>query len=373
MSIGEDRPVNRLERLYSPPEIGAPGKRQAQAQRRDLLLAGLFVLAMILVILGALALLLPGLFGRTYRVDAYFLNATGLDAGIQVIQEGYVIGLVERVTPVFPGRDDAAMHCPSPPADVPPRHPKLPCFRATLRLKDGWPVPRDSVAQLGAAGLLKGDAIKIRPGLASDLLADGAILDAQGREPDLMAQVGNLTTTIKTLVDETIAPALVSLRNQIQTIETLIGAGGDQSENRERLAGAFENLRDLSARLKDAVDPQAIAAILGSVRETTDNLKRITGELRGAAPGIQRAVNQYGDLAVDLRGLVQDNRPALQRTLDETQMLLQDLSASLTPILTNIEDTTRNLSALSRELRNDPKSLLKSRETEDQTPWLKDR
>lgn len=361
--------VNRLERLYSPPEIGAPGKRQAQTQRRELLLAGLFVLTMILVVVGALALLLPGLFGQTYRVDAYFLNATGLDAGIQVVQDGYVIGLVERVTPIFPGRDAAAAHCPSPPTEA-ERHPHLPCFRATLRLKDGWPVPRDSVAQIGASGLLKGDAIKIRPGTSSELLANGATLDAQGREMDLMAQVGNLTATVKALVDEIIAPALVSLRNQIQTIETLLGTGSDQGENRERLTGAFENLRALSARLSDAVDPQAIAAILGSVRTVADNLAQMTGDLRGSTPDIQHAVTHYGELAVDLRGLVQDNRPALQQTLDDTQTLLQELSSALTPILTNIEDATRNLSALSSQLRNDPKSVLKSREVENNTPWL---
>ena len=39
-------PMNRLERLYSPPEIGAPGKRAAVGVRRDLFLAGLFVLTM---------------------------------------------------------------------------------------------------------------------------------------------------------------------------------------------------------------------------------------------------------------------------------------------------------------------------------------
>ncbi|WP_295405613.1 MlaD family protein [uncultured Thiocystis sp.] len=378
MNVDDDPSSHRLERLYAPPEIGAPGKRQARAQRRDLFLAGLFVLTMAAVLVGALALLLPGLFGRGYRVDAYFLEANGLEVGIQVIQEGYVIGLVERVTPVFPGRDAdlqgaslkaGAGYCP-PSADAPPRHPALPCFRATLRIRDAWPVPRDSVAQLGSAGLLKGDAIKIRPGQALDLLADGAVIDAQGREADLLAQVGNLTDTLKTLVDETVAPALISLRDQIKTIETLIGTGEDQGDNRARLAGAFENLRELSERLKESIDPQAIAAILASVRTLSENLAGMTAEFSGSTDDLQRAVTNYGELAVDLRALVRDNRPALQRTLDDTQFLLQELATALTPILTNIEDATRNLSALSRELRADPATILKRREIEEKTPWF---
>lgn len=370
MNADEAYSRHRLERLYAPPEIGAPGKHQARAQRRDLFLAGLFVLGMAAVAIGALALLLPGILGSAYRVDAYFLNATGLDIGIQVVQEGYVIGLVEGVSAVFPGRDAAAGDCPPVPADERPRHPSLPCFRATLRIQDGWPVPRDSVVQLGSAGLLKGDVIKIQPGLAPDLLADGAVINAQGREVDLMSQVGHLTDTVRILVEETIAPTLVSLRDQIKTIETLLGTGDDQSGNRERLAGAFENLQGLSARLKEAVDPLAISAILGSVRTMSANLANMTSELKGSTKDIQHTVTNYGELAVDMRGLVRDNRPALQRSLDDSQFLLQELATALTPILTNIEDATRNLSALSRELRNDPTTILKSREVEEKTPWF---
>ncbi len=92
--------MSRLERLYSPPEIGAPGKRQAQSRHRDLFFAGAFVLAMLAVLGVVLTLLSPGLFGG-YGLRAYFLDADGLDRGIDVIQEGFVIGVVQAVDPVF--------------------------------------------------------------------------------------------------------------------------------------------------------------------------------------------------------------------------------------------------------------------------------
>ena len=38
--------ARRLDRLYAPPEIGAPGKRRALDERRQIFLAGIFVLAM---------------------------------------------------------------------------------------------------------------------------------------------------------------------------------------------------------------------------------------------------------------------------------------------------------------------------------------
>ncbi|HYN77753.1 MAG TPA: MlaD family protein [Lamprocystis sp. (in: g-proteobacteria)] len=363
--------MSRLERLYSPPEIGAPGKREARGRRRDLLTAGLFVLAMAAIAVAALALVSPGLFGGTYRLRAYFPEATGLKEGIQVIQEGYVIGIVERVSPVFPGRDREAARCPPRPAGAPPRSPVLPCFRASLRIQHDWPVPVDSRAQLGAAGLLQGDAVKIRPGVAADLLAPGAEITAQVREADLLAKLSELSDALAGVVRDTIAPALASIKAQVQTIQTLLGTGGDESGNRERLAGAFESLQKLSAGLDAAVDPTKIAAILDSVAQMSKHLTAVASKLGGSTEEIKGAVRQYGDLAKDIRGLVSDNKPALQRSLDDTQFLLQEISAALTPILTNIEDATRNLSAVSRDLRKDPAVIIKGRKVEEQAPWFK--
>ena len=103
--------MSRLERLYSPPEIGAPGKRQAQSRRRDLFLAGAFVLSMAVVLVGVLMLLSPGLFGG-YGLRGYFSMRTGFDRGIDVIQEGFVIGVVQSVDPVFADDDDRNL-CPA--------------------------------------------------------------------------------------------------------------------------------------------------------------------------------------------------------------------------------------------------------------------
>lgn len=367
--------ARRLDRLYAPPEIGAPGKRRALAERRQLLLAGVFVLVMALVVVAAFALILPGLLGQTYRLEAYFPDAEGLDPGMQLVQEGYVIGLVERVKPVFPGDPDHGHHCPPPAAGAPPRSPTLPCFRATLRIRDQWPIPRDSQVRLTTLGLLKGNALSIAVGPSAELLAPGAVIAALAPEPDLTQQLAVLTETVRLVVEESIAPTLASIRDQVKTIELLVGGGEDPGQglagNREQLAGAFENLRLLSDNLVKVVDPQAIGAILGSVETMSADLARITAEMAASTKDVQRTVNNYDGLATDIRGLVNENRPALERSLDDTQFLLQSLAAALTPILTNIEDASRNLAAFSQELRSHPTQLLRPRETEEQAPWFK--
>jgi len=375
MSNDQGPATHRLDRLYAPPEIGAPGQRQARREHRHLLLAGLFVLAMAALVMITFALILPGVLGQAYRLEAYFLDAEGLDPGMQVVQEGYVIGLVERVTPVFPGDQAQERHCPPPAAGTAPRSPLLPCFRVILRIRDHWPVPRDSVVQLATLGLLKGSALRIHPGHTAEVLTPGAEIATRAPEADLTAQLAGLTETVRLVVEDSIAPTLASIRAQVKAIEGLVGVSGEEGaglgQNREQLAGAFANLRRLSENLVAAVDAEAIAAILASVREMSAGLAKITADMTASTRDVQRAVNDYGDLAVDIRGLVKANRPALERSLDDTQYLLQSLAAALTPILTNIEDATRNLSALSKEIRNEPTLILRQREQKEQAPWFR--
>ena len=358
--------MSRLERLYAPPEIGAPGRRAAAGVRRDLILSGLFVLTMAAVVVGGLALILPGVFGGTIRLYAYFPDAAGLDPGTEISQAGYVIGLVEALEPVFP-QGSETNPCPVAADDAPTHHPAgSPCFRATLRIRDRWPIPRDSVARIASAGLLQGDAVRIVPGRdRGHTLTDGATIAVGGREADLVAQLARLTDSLQGLVEETIAPALAGIAEQISALQQLLGTGGEDPGNRDRLAGVFENLSRLSGDLEEAVDPGQLVRILGSVEQVSQNLAGASATLTSRSEDLQQAVKRYGDLASDLRGLVKRNRPAIDRSVTDSQYLLQELAASLAPILKHIETTTRNLAELSRDLRSNPAVIIQGREVQD--------
>jgi phospholipid/cholesterol/gamma-HCH transport system substrate-binding protein len=325
------------------------------------------------VTLVILMVLLPGLLGGAYRLHAYFDDASGLYPSTQVIQEGYVIGIIEHLTPLFPGRDGEADRCPRAIAGAgsgTKRSSLLPCFRVTLRIRDNWPIPADSTAVLGSAGLLQGEAVKIQPGTLDVLLKDGQVLASAGRESDLMAQLEALTLSLRNLVDKTIEPALANIRDQVQTIKDLLGTSGDNTENRDRLAGVFTNLQTLSDDIEKVVDPEQLGAILSSVEQVAANLAQVSATFTERSGDVQRTVRTYGDLAKDIRGVVRATKPSLQRSLDDTQFLLQELSAALVPILTNIEDATRNLSALSRDLRSNPAVIIQGREVDEKTPWF---
>lgn len=360
--------MSRLERLYSPPEIGAPGKRRAAGRRRDLALAGLFVLAMAAVLVLVLTLLSPGIF-RGYDLRAYFLDADGLDRGIDVMQTGFVVGHVQSVDPVLAGDADRG-ECPAAPAD---RAPQLPCFRATLRIRQDWPVPVGSEARLAPAGLLKGNVIRIMPGAQAESLAPQSTIATLPAEPDLPARVASTLEQAQATIDETIRPTLVQIQSRIQgllagmegTGEAADGAGPGESVNE-----IFLRLKQLSADIEDIVDPERISAILASVEQLTANLADVSGTLTERSGDVRAAVHSYTALAGDIRRVIAASEPELTASLEDTQLLLQELSAALTPILANVETASRNLAALTGDLRQDPKSLLFRSQEKEPPPWF---
>lgn len=362
--------MSRLNRLYSPPELGAPGKRQAHGRRRDLALAGLFVLAMLGLVIGVLILLAPGLF-TGYTLRAYFLDADGLDSGIDVMQKGFVIGRVRSLEPVFRDAADRP-YCPLPKKE---RAPDLPCFRATLSIQEDWPVPSGSVAQLAPAGLLQGNIIRIVPGTAATTLSAGSHIPTIDRQPDLVMQISATMEQAQRTIDEVIRPTLSRLQERIQGLLALFKGNQDGTSElgtdlSEGLGAVLKNLVAVSANIEQSINPEQIQDIMSAVQTLSDNLATVSTALPSRTEEIQKAVAQYTALADELQQLVQTSRPSVQGSLDDVQYLLQELSVALAPILANIESASRNLSALSRELREDPVSLLRGQEQEEQSPWF---
>ena len=359
-----------LERLYQPPEIGAPGIRRGRRQRRDLALSGLFVLAMVAVMAAVLLLNVPALFGG-YELRAYFPEATGLDRGLDVVQEGFVIGHVGAVEPVFSGDADRG-ECPSAAQE---RSAELPCFRASLRIQRDWPVPVGSRARLSPAGFLGGTLIRIEPSVADGTLRAGDPIATLPRQPDLASQAADALTRLQTAIDDTIRPGLVRLQQRIEELVAAMGPGADGEGGAaaaagEGLAEVFQNLRELSASLNKSVDADRVGSILASVDETSGNVATLSGVLKDRSAALGTAVEHYTALGADLQRVVNEAGPAVTDSLDDVQYLLQELAAALAPILANLDTASRNLAALTGDLRQDPKSLLFENKPKEPASWL---
>jgi phospholipid/cholesterol/gamma-HCH transport system substrate-binding protein len=361
--------MSRLDRLYSPPEIGAPGQRAARDRRRDLLLAGAFALVMLGVAAALLLLLAPGLIGG-YTLRAYFGSADGLERGIDVMQEGFVIGRVRTVDPVFSGDRDRG-DCPEP---APNQAPDLPCFRATLAIQAGWPVPADSDAQLAPAGVLKGNLIRIHPGTALANLDPGSYIPTRERQPDLWMQIASTLDQAQRAIDTTVRPALERIQGLLASMQTEGGAGaGEGSPFAEVLTNLTQITADVQSitgdiaqftgGLEQAAAQDQISGILADTRA-------FTGTLGTRSAEISTTLQSYEDLASDLQQVVDSAGPDVTASLQDVQRLLQEVSAALTPVLANIETASRNLAALTGDVRQDPKALLFRGGNKEPAPWF---
>ncbi len=343
--------MTSIERFFSPPEIGAPGRRAGQRQRRDLLISGLFVLAMLAVLAAAL-LIVSGYFRATYSLTTDFAETGGLEPGTPVRQADYVIGTVTAIEPVF---SNAKL---------------IPRFKVVMRIREGWKIPDDSVAIIGSAGLLQGNVVKVMPGSSPTPLKDGESIMGGEKEPDFSEQLAELADRLTELMRDSVTPLVASVKRQIEALEGLMltDKGGDSQQT---IAGILENLRDVSANLKaqmEAIKPEQLRALVDSARTTARNVEQITDRLNSRSKEIESTVKNFSELADRLNKLVEKNDPAIERSLADTEIMVRELSTAVTPILNNLDEITQNLLQLSQDLRNDPALVLWGRKLRDNAP-----
>lgn len=335
--------MSGIERFYSPPEIGGPGRRAGFKRRRDLMFSGVFSLLMMLVLVIAVVVLFDWS-GEKVQFETECPASGGVQPGTPVIQADYPIGKVIAVQPKTIGEK------------------KGPPFIIRLQIDREWRVSARDKFMIGSAGLLQGNVVKLVsfPGTGVTV----------GK--DLSEQGGRRDCEIETGMFEKVDPILASIQRQVEALEGLVLAkDSDSLDSKKTIVGILENLRDISDNLKKqmaAINPDEVGDIIGSARATAKNVERITETLTRRSKEIDNAVADFGELADRLNRLVKKNDPKIERSLSDTQYMLQELATAMTPILNNLDETSQNLKELSLDLRKNPAAALWGRDTLDNTP-----
>ncbi len=231
----------------------------------------------------------------------------------------------------------------------------IPRFKIEMGIDRQWIIPDNSKLVIGAAGLLQGNVLKLIPGSTETthaLQADSLI--GCEKEADIVARMTSI-------MDQTVAPILESVRKQIQALEGLMVTTDGGTGSQQTIAGILENLRAISQDLKsqmNAISPGQVGAIVSSAKSAAHNVERITDTLRQSTQEIDKTVKNFGALAERLNAIVEKNDPKIERSLSDTQFMLQELANAMTPILNNLDQTTRNLNELSTDLRDNPAVVL---------------
>lgn len=322
--------MNGLERFYSPPEIGAPGRSYGRRLRRELLLTGVFSIVMLAAFVFFVRMLstFPG---KTRVIETTCEISGGVRAGTPVMQDDYLIGSVTAIEPTQYGDSIA------------------PPFKISMRINERWRLPDNPRFMIGSAGPLQGNVVKL------DL---NAMASAAPDEDEPAAAVKGLSCRIESSLVSELDEIAASVKTQIKALEEiLVGSDAGFDQEKQQAASTLQDLSETVALFRaqmEAIRPEKIQQIVNSAESTATNVEKLTLTLTSRSREIEKSVNAFSDLAQQMKGLVEENRPRVDRSFRDTQYILQELANSMTPILNNLDETSRNLKEVSEDFRNRP-------------------
>jgi len=312
--------------------------------------AGLFVIAGLLLALVGYILLIDSI-GQGDRYVIRLDNLGGLEVGAGVQFEGYPIGTVDSIEPVFESGDLS--------------------FEIALMVESGWPVYEDSLATIASENLLAPKAVQISRGQSQALKAVGSEL--QVTEPvDALSGVLKTAAQFETLVQDEFVPVL-------RTVNDLL-----DGEVRDSIKGATEVLEPLAAetpellaRLTSTVERLEATMseeTVGSVRQSVSDLAVVLSETRQLVSEARPKVVSVLSNADQFTGA--DIMQKAEQSMDEVQQAAQKANALATrfdnlsdrsddrilAIIDRLERAAMNLEDMTATLRQEPSRLVRGTE-----------
>lgn len=298
----------------------------------------------VLLALASLIVSLAVLAGRTGATDDYAVvygNVAGLKYGSPVLYEGYPVGQVSAIKPLF---DAGKVR-----------------FRVTLAIARGWTIPADSQASTAAAGLLAPMTIAIRAGSSATALKPGDEI-AAGSNRDLFATVAGAAGTVDRLANDALLPLFGNLDRQVTAV------GGLLDDDVRKLVGSANQVAEAAA--------QTMPPLLADARTVTASLARLSRQLEGAITAERLAAIDRIIVNADaataslaktgkaLETLSGDSGHDLRIAVRELRLTSESLARHSDAITQNLDSAAHNLKDLSRQLRANPSLLLRAPDSE---------
>ncbi|MDH5187663.1 MAG: MlaD family protein [Rhodospirillaceae bacterium] len=293
---------------------------------------GGFVIAALVGVIIAVATL-TGQTGATDKYFSVYSNVTGVKFGTQVFYEGYPVGQVEEVIPIVEG---GAMK-----------------FKVDFEVTEGWQIPSDSVARIGAAGLLSSISINIDAGKSATALKPGA--QVAGREAaDLFSVMSDMAGEVSSIAENDIRPLLATINRTADSFAATVDTVGVlMNEDGERMVKKFaalaDDLSERAPRIAKNIDDgtagfATLAKDLGETQAKLDKLLDVTGSMVG------------------------ENRSQVRQSISDLKHVADSLARHVDAVNQNLEGTARNMFEFSREIRQNPSLLLSGSTPSKQGP-----
>jgi phospholipid/cholesterol/gamma-HCH transport system substrate-binding protein len=296
-------------------------------ERRNALLAGGFVVAMLAALLAWIVLLS----GRTGATDPYFVvyqRVHGLRAGTEIFFDGYPVGLIDGIAPLD-GEGGRG-------------------FRVDLRIRRGWPIPDDSRARV-LQGLFARVVVDIRGGASTRILEPGS--EIAGEETsDVFAAAGTVLARVADLVEE-LRPLVARASKDAPAI----------FDHLEAFTADLDRASDQLAVLLSPENVERVGRSLEGVEEASRSLSQLGQNLDGTRKRMDGVLARVDEL-------VQEDRGEVSEALRDLNHSLAAVARHIDSIAADLEASSRNLSEFTRQIREDPGVIVRGRERGDGEP-----
>jgi phospholipid/cholesterol/gamma-HCH transport system substrate-binding protein len=285
--------------------------------KRNYVVVGVFVTAMVVALITWI-LKVGGGAGPSDDYSVVFDNVSGLKTGVEILYEGYPVGLIEKLEPI--DRDGRRR------------------FRINVSVRRGWPIPSDSRATV-TSGLFSAPVINIEGGDSSQMLPPGSEIPALHAQ-DVFAVVNSAASRVITVLDP-IADKVPVVMKDLERLGTELNVAVDSinamlaPENAQRVTSILRNIDGLTG------DANELLAGLGGTRRRLDRL------------------------IAKVDGLLEEDTGDVAEAMAELNQSLAAVSRHIDAISANLEVTTRNFSEFSKHIRDDPSLLIRGREGQD--------
>ena len=290
---------------------------------------GIFITVALVGFIVAMAMLT----GRTGATDAYsstYTNVTGVKFGTQVLYEGYPIGQVESVTPVPVG---GSMK-----------------FRVDYEVIEGWKIPDDSIARIGASGLLSAITINIDAGSSPVSYKPGTEITAQ-EAADVFKVMSGVASDISNLAENDLRPLLATINTAVGNFAVTVETVGDLlDQDGQRMIKQFAMIADDLSKLVIDLN-ERIPRIAQNVDTSAANFADLSGNLESTRKKLDLLLHES-------KTLVGENRSDVEKSIDDLKHVTESLARHIDSVNLNIEGAARNMYEFTREIRANPGVLL---------------
>lgn len=319
-----------------------------RSNKVNYLVVGTFVLLMI----GGLVVSVAWLLGQTGPTDSYhaiYRNVTGVKFGSQVFYEGYPIG---QVTEVVPEERNGRM-----------------VFRINFDVSEGWRIPNDSIAEVGASSLLSAISLNISAGESQTSLRTGERITAV-EASNLFDVVEGVAANFSTIAEENVKPLLESLTRGGGVLADLL-----ENDGRKIFEQAGKLVEVLSLKAPVIVDQFGLFA--GDLENLGESLTRSTEQinalmtednrvkLEGVLENLDEASATLGNLMIEgnimigtANKVMENSQDDLAQTIEDMQHTAATLARHIDSINHHLDGTSRNMYEFSRQIRQNPGLLL---------------